>query len=44
MSKMNTSILNPIPFVLIVAYLCVGFVPNWEAVDKIAPSGLLWEL
>ena len=40
MSKMNTSILNPIPFVLIVAYLCIGFVPNWEAVDKIAPQWL----
>jgi len=40
MAKQNTSILNPIPFVLIVAYLCIGFVPNWEAVDKIAPQWL----
>ena len=40
MKKQNTSILNPIPFVLIVAYLCIGFVPNWQAVDKIAPQWL----
>jgi O-antigen ligase/tetratricopeptide (TPR) repeat protein len=40
MAKQNTSILNPIPFVLIVAYLCIGFVPNWQAVDKIAPQWL----
>jgi len=40
MAKQNTSILNPIPFVLIVAYLCIGFVPNLDAVDKIAPQWL----
>jgi len=40
MAKQKTSFLNPIPFILIVAYLSIGFVPNWEAVDKIAPQWL----
>ena len=40
MAKQNTSILNPIPFLLILAYLCIGFVPNLDAVDKIAPQWL----
>ena len=31
---------NFFPFLLIVAYLCVGFVPNLDAVDKIAPQWL----
>jgi len=39
-SILNSLILNPIPFTLIVAYLCIGFVPNWGAVDKIAPQWL----
>ena len=40
MIKQSTSILNLIPFILIVSYLCIGFVPNWQAVDKIAPQWL----
>lgn len=31
---------NIIPFILVVLYLCIGFIPNLEAVDKIAPQWL----
>ena len=31
---------NLIPSIFIVGFLCVGFIPNWEAVDKIAPQWL----
>ena len=31
---------NFIPSILIIAFLLVGFIPNWEAVDKIAPQWL----
>jgi len=41
-SKSNTS--NFIPSLLLIAYLCLGFLPNWEAVDKIAPQWLLMSL
>tara|TARA_B100001059_G_scaffold60130_1_gene55722 strand:+ start:5927 stop:8248 length:2322 start_codon:yes stop_codon:yes gene_type:complete len=37
--NINTS--NFIPSFFLLAYLCVGFVPNLEAVDKIAPQWLL---
>ena len=39
----NRSAFDPSNFVaslFILAFLCVGFVPNWEAVDKIAPQWL----
>ena len=29
------------PILLVLSYLCIGFVPNWEAVDKIAPQWLV---
>jgi len=32
---------NFFPILLILLYLCIGFVPNWEAVDKIAPQWLV---
>ena len=32
---------NFIPSFFLIAYLCLGFVPNLEAVDKIAPQWLL---
>jgi O-antigen ligase/tetratricopeptide (TPR) repeat protein len=35
---------NFIPSFFLIAYLCLGFVPNWEAVDKIAPQWLLMSL
>ncbi|MAH81709.1 MAG: hypothetical protein CMC21_00465 [Flavobacteriaceae bacterium] len=44
MAKKNfqkVDISNFIPTILLIAYLCLGFVPNWEAVDKIAPQWLL---
>lgn len=31
---------NFVPSLLIIAFLMVGFIPNWEAVDKIAPQWL----
>ena len=32
---------NFIPSILLICFLCLGFVPNWSAVDKIAPQWLL---
>jgi len=40
--KIDTS--NFIPSFFLIAYLCLGFVPNWEAVDKIAPQWLFMSL
>lgn len=37
-SKLDFS--NFLPSILILAFLCVGFIPNWGAVDKIAPQWL----
>ena len=31
------------PFLLIL-YLCIGFIPNWQAVDKIAPQWLIMSI
>ena len=31
---------NFLPALLIIGYLCVGFIPNLDAVDKIAPQWL----
>ena len=31
---------NFVPSIFIIGFLCVGFIPNWEAVDKIAPQWL----
>ena len=47
MSKKTTKNIdtsNFIPSFFLIAYLCLGFVPNWEAVDKIAPQWLLMSL
>ena len=38
-SKFNT--LNIISPLMIILYLLLGFVPNWGAVDKIAPQWLI---
>ena len=35
---------NFIPCLFIISYLCLGFVPNWQAVDKIAPQWLLMNI
>ena len=37
-NKLDTS--NLIPSIFVLGFLCVGFIPNWEAVDKIAPQWL----
>ena len=34
---------NFLPALLIIGYLCVGFIPNLDAVDKIAPPMALFE-
>ena len=47
MSKKRTKNIdtsNFIPSLFLIAYLCLGFVPNWEAVDKIAPQWLFMSL
>ena len=31
---------NPFAIILLIAYLCIGFIPNLQAVDKIAPQWL----
>ncbi len=35
---------NLLPSIFIIGFLCVGFIPNWEAVDKIAPQWLYLSL
>lgn len=43
MAKKNTPSVDLKDFVsglLLITYLCLGFIPNWEAVDKIAPQWL----
>jgi len=35
-NKLDTA--NFVPSIFIIGFLCVGFIPNWEAVDKIAPQ------
>ena len=34
----SSSVLAPL---LLILYLCIGFIPNWQAVDKIAPQWLI---
>ncbi len=41
-TKSNTA--NFIPIFFLIAYLCIGFIPNWQAVDKIAPQWLLMSI
>ena len=36
--KLNVETKNFIPSLLIIAYLLVGFIPNIDAVDKVAPQ------
>jgi O-antigen ligase/tetratricopeptide (TPR) repeat protein len=40
-TSQNIDVSNFLPSFFLIAYLCLGFVPNWEAVDKIAPQWLL---
>ena len=40
----NFSSLNLISYIFLVSYLCIGFIPNLDAVDKIAPQWLVMSL
>ncbi|MDA9893062.1 O-antigen ligase family protein [Flavobacteriaceae bacterium] len=40
-TSQNIDVSNFLPSFFLIVYLCLGFVPNWEAVDKIAPQWLL---
>ena len=40
-SHFNGSSLNFAAYILVPLYLCIGFIPNWQAVDKIAPQWLI---
>ncbi|MDA9811972.1 O-antigen ligase family protein [Flavobacteriaceae bacterium] len=40
-TSQNIDVSNFIPSFFLIAYLCIGFTPNLEAVDKIAPQWLL---
>jgi O-antigen ligase len=47
MAKSTTSNLNSINFIgplMLTLYLCIGFIPNWQAVDKIAPQWLVMSI
>jgi len=37
----TTPLISILSASLIVAYLCIAFIPNWQAVDKIAPQWLI---
>jgi len=39
-SPLNFDSINFIGPLMLIFYLCIGFIPNWEAVDKIAPQWL----
>ena len=40
----KTNSLNVISYILLLSYLCIGFIPNLKAVDKIAPQWLVMSL
>ena len=37
----NNDTLSFVAPTLLILYLCIGFIPNWDAVDKIAPQWLI---
>ena len=39
--KINKPLIDFSSFLLIIIYLCFGFIPNFEAIDKIAPQWLV---
>ncbi len=43
-TSQNIDVSNFIPSFFLIAYLCIGFTPNLEAVDKIAPQWLLMSI
>ena len=40
----NSDSLNFIAPLLLITYQCIGFIPNWQAVDKIAPQWLVMSI
>lgn len=38
LSSESPNLISPL---LLILYLCIGFIPNWQAVDKIAPQWLI---
>ena len=40
-STPNFDSINLIVPLMLILYLCIGFIPNWQAVDKIAPQWLV---
>ena len=40
----NSDSLNFIAPLLLITYQCIGFIPNWQAVDKIAPQWLFMSI
>jgi len=40
----NIDSINFIGPLMLILYLCIGFIPNWEAVDKIAPQWLVMSI
>lgn len=40
-SSQNFDTINVIAPLMLIIYFCIGFIPNWEAVDRIAPQWLV---
>lgn len=40
----NFDSINFVAPLMLVLYLCIGFIPNWQAVDKIAPQWLVMSI
>ena len=40
----NFDSINFISPLMLILYLCIGFIPNWQAVDKIAPQWLVMSI
>ena len=40
----NFDSINFIAPLMLILYLCIGFIPNWQAVDKIAPQWLVMSI
>ena len=43
-NKLNKSFIDFTSSLLIIIYLCFGFIPNLEAIDKIAPQWLVMSI
>ena len=43
-NKLNKSFIDFTSSLLIIIYLCFGFIPNLQAVDKIAPQWLVMSI